>query len=138
MSSTRKLVPLFALILAALACNFGSGAPTEAPGAVETGVAATFTGLAPATSTPAPATVTAAASPTPPPAAATDTAPAPSATVPATPADAAATCSIAYVDNNNLLCVALGGTPQLLARAPAFWAADFVRWAEAGLPGDGW
>ena len=116
MSSMRKLAPLFGLIAAALACNFGSGAATEAPRVVETSVAATLTALAPASSTPVPDTATTAAAsqtPTSPPT--TETAPAPSATALATPAEAAATCDIDYVDNNNLLCVALGGTPQLVA-----------------------
>jgi hypothetical protein len=113
----RKLIPLLAFVLAALACNFGSTPATDAPGSVETSVAATLTALASSTTvTPAPATVTATAAPgaseTPAGPATTETAPSPS----ATPSEGAlATCDIAYVAAGNLFCVAVGGTPQLLA-----------------------
>jgi Tol biopolymer transport system component len=111
----RKLIPLLAVVFAAMACNFGSAAPTDAPGILQTSVAGTLTALAPDAGTPVPPTVTAGpgASATPAGPVTTETAPSPSATVP--PEDTLATCDIAYVDNDNLFCVAVGGSPQLLA-----------------------
>jgi hypothetical protein len=117
----RKLFPLLAIVLAALACNFGSGAATDAPVGLETSVAATLTALAPAGDTPTPALATdtpvAAPSETPAGPVLTETSPAPPSATPLP----LATCEIAYVDADNLLCVAVGGTPQLLASGPGMF-----------------
>jgi hypothetical protein len=121
----RKLIPILAIVLAALACNFGSASPTEAPGVLETSVAATLTALAPATVTPAPnpATVTAApaVSETPAGPATTETAPAPTATLPTA---GLTTCNIAYIDFDNLFCVEFGGQPQFLASGNGLFGAQ--------------
>src|SRR4029079_995553 len=95
------LVTIVALALAALACNFGSTPPTDAPIDPATSVAATLTSLAPATGTSVSVTtVTAAAAAAEPPAgrATTETAPSPSDTP---SVGALATCNMAYVDNGN-------------------------------------
>jgi hypothetical protein len=105
------------LSLAALACaSLPLPGGTGAPGEIETAVAATLTSLAPgATPTTNDEATAAAPSETPSAAAPTDTPAAPpSATVPA-----AAACSVVYADGANLFCLDAGGTPQVLASAPA-------------------
>ena len=114
--------PLFAMILAlsltALACSAAPtlGAPTTAPGSIETAVAATLTALAPTVLVPTETTAT--------PEGPTAVVEAPTAVVEATATLApegppAATCSVVYAEGANLFCLGADGAPAVLTTAPA-------------------